>query len=1082
MITEKYYFLVLFALLCFNFSIGQNPLLRGDCHIVGSQEMAYENVVSVDGDFHIKVYFNIISRSDGSGMFPDSGIAKLKVALNESYNPHGIYFNYNCDVQKIKDDRLYETSISTVYYTDYWTQLDTIIKKDGINIFLKLDDRGYGTGTDALAGGIGKNYFVIEADLVGDNGNPWESMIQHQMGHCLGLYHTAYGSGRNENVLYTVENGDTTLELFEYYWEDEYLGNKTYYAPTPEAERVDGSNGETAGDYVADTDASFICLEMFYTGNNCEIEGYEIERFPEGLPTWDITNPYFCGGKHKGPYTYITDPVGDYYYVYNNSVRYNVLHNFMSQVPNQSCRDHFTQGQVDRMRYLLENHDTLGKIQMTDEEVLAYCECREQGTINIYKDTTFSQEMLVTKDIVVHGGAILTVNTTLEFAPGTAIYVEREGTLLLDGGTLTSNCTEELWKGIYVQGNVEFPQPSRDTILDGSGELAGRVVTQNAATISFARNGTYTHDDRLSWPEYEEYWGGVIYSTHTEFIDNRRSVAFMRYGSYGLQQFTNKSRFYSCDFIGDSERTTAEVGISLWKTYGVKVEKCRFKNYYGDAIGGISYGAKIVNNNVFENNRRAILMENTSPFEGEIFIGRGESSFAENNNFVNNSSDISLSATHKIDEAIIEGNDFLRDDSYLSLVSTGVIIEGPSIYAIKQNDFYNVLRPFQITNTGDQKSRFECNTITYHRDNTSSFKTPLGIYARGVNSSFQFLNNYFDIKNLCVPDVRLQAITPGDKVVNKQIGNMRDPAGNCFTSFNYGQRKLEIETIGETAIFNYYVPPNETDSCYYPHGNLSDGGVNRYKIKTSKNGRDEYACTRDKTATAGDKSGSTRKGISDYFEFKEDIAEYWEAGNYDKVKKLFKDMGGTEGLRLLYGVHLTLGELDSAEIVLNSLSLNSLDDLYFKQTQELYLNRLNGKIWPADWTGHEQDLLRTVAESEEMSASYAKALLAFDGDTTSVDFIEVPCSQAQPRSTRAEADYEINLYPNPTRDRLTIQYSEEFIPLRWKMYTMSGKEMTKGVITENEGNIGVSNLDEGVYILILKDKEGQVFFKKFIKQ
>ncbi len=1059
---------------------GQNAFLSGDCHIVGPQKIANENVVPVDGDFHIKVYFHVISKDDGSARFPDSGIKELKAALDENFTPHGIYFHYDCDIRDIKNTELYDITIRWVSYNDFWEDVESYIEEDGINIFLKLTTGILKEGTDGLAGGIGKNYFIIEADLENINGYPWESMIQHQMGHCLGLYHTAYGSGRNENVFYTIENGVTSLELLEYYWGKEYLGDTTHYNPLPKAERVDGSNGDVAGDYVADTDASFICLELFHFGDDCEMKLYKLDDFPQGLPTWNKTNASICGSVEKDFYTYITDPIGDYYYVYNNSIRDNVLHNFMSQVPKQSCRNHFTQGQADRMRYLLENHDTLRNIQMTEEDYDLYCDCdhKESGIIDIYEDTIFDVDLWIKKDIVVHGGAILTVSAKLEFVPGTAIYVEREGTLLLHGGTLTAACPDKLWKGIYVQGNIKLLQPSRDTIMDGSGEYAGRVITKrnvmkkSNAVISFAEIGIYTHDNRLTWPEYEEYWGGVIYSKNTEFINDKRSIAFMLYGDYSNQQYENKSSFVACAFKG-KDGIKPETGITVWGTYGITIENCEFYDHTRYAISGINYGVKITGDNDFTRNRIAINQENTAPFQGEMIIEAVEE---RRNIFDNNTADIIIKATSRIHDLKITGNDFKRDNSFIPLGSSGIFIEGPSNFEIKGNSFHNVLRSFQMKNTGSRSNKFKCNTITYNRNNNSTFYTPIGILARGDNRSFEFLYNHFNIAGTCTPDVRLQATKQDQKVVNHEIGKPGFPAGNCFTNYN---GRLEIETVGETAIFEYYIPTVGDDryQCYYP-----DTSGQRY-ITEDSNNRINFSECNGGNSEIGYLSNSTGTNLNDNeASLRDSLENYWTSKQYSEVKDIFKNMNNIEGSRMLYGVHIALGDLDSAALLLNSIPVNSLDDLYFKQIQNLYLNRMNNISWPISWNTQEKDLLTFVAESDELSAAYAQSLLSWGGEELSVEIEKISCNQAEPRSVIEKIEKEFTIYPNPAFDKLRIDSDNEIVFSEWKIFDMNGKEIITGASLDLDNSINIQNISSGTYILVLKDNDNEVFFKKFIKQ
>ena len=72
---------------------------------------------------------------------------------------------------------------------------------------------------------------------------------------------------------------------------------------------------------------------------------------------------------------------------------------------------------------------------------------------------------------------------------------------------------------------------------------------------------------------------------------------------------------------------------------------------------------------------------------------------------------------------------------------------------------------------------------------------------------------------------------------------------------------------------------------------------------------------------------------------------------------------------------------------------------------------------------------------------------------------------------------EINIYPIPCNENLTIQSSEDIEC--FTIYNCLGSLIKAQVINSNV--INVSNIENGVYFLELKTKDGRLIRKKFIK-
>ncbi len=82
-----------------------------------------------------------------------------------------------------------------------------------------------------------------------------------------------------------------------------------------------------------------------------------------------------------------------------------------------------------------------------------------------------------------------------------------------------------------------------------------------------------------------------------------------------------------------------------------------------------------------------------------------------------------------------------------------------------------------------------------------------------------------------------------------------------------------------------------------------------------------------------------------------------------------------------------------------------------------------------------------------------------------------------------DANSGILLFPNPSHDKLTVSLGSSTIVQSYKVYSVSGQELisnTEEQISKMELNI--SALPNGMYILKLQSKDGQVIEKNFVKQ
>ena len=141
---------------------------------------------------------------------------------------------------------------------------------------------------------------------------------------------------------------------------------------------------------------------------------------------------------------------------------------------------------------------------------------------HISSNTLWSTNKMINQDLTIDSLATLTITDTLFISNSSRIIVRPGGKLIVDGGTLTSACSNEMWQGIEVVGDHtkrQLPQ------------YQGTVELRNGATIENAycaiRTGLHEDIDYATT-------GGIIKADSSYFVNNRCAVE--------MNSYTNKSR------------------------------------------------------------------------------------------------------------------------------------------------------------------------------------------------------------------------------------------------------------------------------------------------------------------------------------------------------------------------------------------------------------------------------------------------------------------------------------------------------------------------------------------------------------
>jgi hypothetical protein len=194
-----------------------------------------ENYVSPRTTYTIRVNAHIIRKSDGSGGVSLGDVNDALSEMIDLYSLHQIYFCVN-EINDIRNDYLYlqlsyQVLTQSLQPNGKYSILDLYSSTDRIDIFFFPENDGY-LFTSAFASGIPGTTVILGGYFLSGR------YLAHELGHCLGLYHTFHG---------LCETGCPEL--------------------------VNGSNCNDCGDYVCDTppDPAFrFYYNCFWTGETCD--------------------------------------------------------------------------------------------------------------------------------------------------------------------------------------------------------------------------------------------------------------------------------------------------------------------------------------------------------------------------------------------------------------------------------------------------------------------------------------------------------------------------------------------------------------------------------------------------------------------------------------------------------------------------------------------------------------------------------------------------------------------------------------------------------------------------------------------
>ena len=78
---------------------------------------------------------------------------------------------------------------------------------------------------------------------------------------------------------------------------------------------------------------------------------------------------------------------------------------------------------------------------------------------------------------------------------------------------------------------------------------------------------------------------------------------------------------------------------------------------------------------------------------------------------------------------------------------------------------------------------------------------------------------------------------------------------------------------------------------------------------------------------------------------------------------------------------------------------------------------------------------------------------------------------------------DINVFPNPASEYLNVEMANDFKPVELLIYHINGQLAKQFDLTENSiFRIGLASLKPGLYLIKVKDEDGNFYSKRILKQ
>jgi hypothetical protein len=399
--------------------------------------------------YTLNIYLHIVRSSSGSGL--NTSISSSIISLlNTNFLGSRIQFNLlGCDY--INDNNYYNDCSKKE------SQLCAVNNiPNAINIYVLGTSTVWNYGDYPYLIPLAGNASSIPSTSLILSGNSYNTLtLPHEMGHCLGLFHTFHGTVREVGSLYTTDDSQC-------------------------AELVNGGNSATCGDYISDTPADpNKWSNCTYNGSIQDANGDSYKPDPRNIMS-------YSGNSCRNLFTAIqSERMRNF--ILNTPALQNAIHREVSG-PSQIC----TQG-----TYTIDVAGATVVWSATPSGVVSLqpngssVTLTKVGSGNVTLSALINNSIAVTKDIWVGGPKLLSYTTTPKQLCGGEPFMFNA--VIPDGCTITSatGLSEGVEIPLSVINSASYEVPadvSRITlsIENSCGDVTVRKLIPKANCLNFS--------------------------------------------------------------------------------------------------------------------------------------------------------------------------------------------------------------------------------------------------------------------------------------------------------------------------------------------------------------------------------------------------------------------------------------------------------------------------------------------------------------------------------------------------------------------------------------------------------------------
>lgn len=774
---------------------------------------------------------------------------------------------------------------------------------------------------------------------------------------------------------------------------------------------------------------------------------------------------------------------------------------------------------------------------------------QQMGGYTYVNDTVISSSVswntnrMINQDLYIDTLATLTITDTLYVGNNARIIVRPGGKLIVDGGTLTSACTGEMWQGIFVEGHRNLHQTAANQ---------GTVVLRNGAVIENALRGIRTGAPGDNW----NTTGGIVQCSNSTFHNNRKSVEFLSYADVvsGTTVRDNFSGFSNCTFTVDNDNLFAanntffDAHATLWDVKGVTFEGCTFTNATtamnpdkGYAIKSIDAGFRVATlcdiglldpTSVCQCPERQATYSQFSGFLTAISASTSGNTYyvlVDEAQFSNNGTGIYISGNNHV---TVTRNDFDMNSLPGTIIEgTGLSLSGCSGYLVEENSFHRTSLsgpfPFEgicVTNSGTAANLLYRNdfsrlnkAVTVVGTNRGT-KNPVGLECR-CNT---FYGNQYDIyvaANSNMSPQQGSASAGADNQFSGTTASSLYNAGTVATDYYYSGATFSHVPYNPTSnvTLRGHATANPCQSTLCGSGNVlpppgpiksPDAGYLALKAQydtllsefESRGYADIVADPSEDLHSQADIL-SARLALAQLGELEREL--HARSGN--AVRALLRDtlldlpaleswFAATPGLSSRYSLAET-EYLSGASNVLTLQGVSALLEteeerdeydnyLAFNALKEALSGYLHGHAdWPSATGTQIAELQRIADANTGRSSVMARGVLCFFFGICEEDLTppgDMRAMQAG-ETSHAPSASTLSIRPNPTEGRIRVQSAGSTIR-SVEVYDISGRQLFSFTARGTTADIDLSSLEAGVYLLRVALSDGTMRSERIVRK